>query len=325
MNELIQMGVDLYFNRVNLDKYSREEAEEAFRKALLDLCGGDLSFKSFRRNQVQVFELIEQMLDLIIPQALANQIEDFAEVKNTKWGDNLKFEVPDNTLFEVAKIASGTLALRSERIYNDYIVLQTAPFGVKIRAELYDFLAGKINWQKMIDRVALSFTNKIRQTIYDAVVNSYNTLNAPYKYQGAFDEVQHITIAQHIEAATGSPVTVFGTKLALSKILPSNAFYLSEEMKNKLNTTGYLGNYRGIEMIELKQAHKPNTDEFAIDNNTLIYVPNGGDKIVKVGFEGDAVIQEIDNPADMSKEYTLIKYFGVAVITTSKYGIYKLA
>lgn len=324
MKELVKLGLDLY--KGSLGQYSKEQANEAFRQALIELNGGKtkLDPKDFRRNKIELFEIIEETLDQLINEIIDTQFNDFIEVRNVNWGDTIEFEVPNRDLFEVATVVNGNGNLRRQRLGDGYKVpISVEPRAVKIYEELHRFLAGRIDWAEMVNRVAKSFELKLADEIYSAIYNSYDNLVAPYKVSGSFSESELTTLIAHVEAATGQRAEIFGTKTALGKITSAKE---SDKMIDALNSFGYYGTFKGTGMREIKQFHKINTDTFAIDENFLMILPVGDIKIAKLAIEGEAIIDEFTNyQGDMSKEYMFIKNYGLTVLSSAKYGIYRLS
>lgn len=323
--DLIKLAVDTY--KGQLGNYSSNEANEVLRKALIDMNGGNakLDRKSFRRNKVEIFEIIEETLEVLVAEGLDNQFQDLAETRNLSLGDQNEFHIPDTNLFPVSVTADGNGNVRRQRIGDDKIVtVPTRTYTVKVYEEFNRFLAGRINWAEMVNRVSRSFTNKLKNDVYTAIYNSFDDLSSTYGISAQYDEATLTELAQHIEAATDSDVIVFGTKAALAKITPST---ISDRMRDEKNETGYYGVVNGIELREVKQSHKIGTDEFAIDNDFLLVVPTLEDKMVKVVNEGEAFMQEQagGQTADMSMEYLYGMKMGVSVIPAAKYGIYRLA
>jgi hypothetical protein len=179
----------------------------------------------------------------------------------------------------------------------------------------------------MVDRVSRSFLNQIKIDIYNKIYNAYDGLVAPYKTTGSFTDAAFVEMAQHVEAGTGGlKPMVFGTKLALSKIM-KDQYYYSGDMTKQLNEKGYLPNYLGYDLVEIKQAHTPNTDSFAISDNFLLFIPSGVNKIVKIGFEGSTIVREgapQDN-ADESIEYSFKQKYDVGILSAGKFGIMRLS
>ena len=117
---------------------------------------------------------------------------------------------------------------------------------------------------------------------------------------------------------------ILGTKTALSKVQYAKESDGSVDSRNQF---GHYGSFHGTDMMVIKQAHKVGTDEFAIDDKFLMVIPKSPDKFVKLVIEGDSMIVEGDgsNRKDMQRDYTFIKKAGVAVLSSARYGIYRLA
>jgi hypothetical protein len=329
ISELGKLGVDLYFNKVQ--NFSKDEAENAFRSAILDLVGAtpggnDFVYK-WEQNKFKVFNLISETVTTILPVTIDEELNGFAEVKNANWGDQLIFEVTDPRLFEVGMVSDGNSNIRAQRLDNGKLSLLPQNRAIKVYEEFYRYVSGRIDWAVMVDRVSRSFLNQIKTDIYSKIYNSYANLGATYGVTGSFTDDAFVTLAQHIEAGTGGlKPTVFGTKLALSKVF-KDQYYYSGDITGQRNAKGFIPNYLGYDLVEIQQSHTPNTDTFAIDNNFLLFVPAGVNKLVKIGFEGSTIVREAaptDN-ADMSIEYTFIQKYDVGVLSAGKYGIYKLS
>ncbi|HEY8542802.1 MAG TPA: hypothetical protein VIL29_10495 [Pseudothermotoga sp.] len=324
--KLIELMIDAYNGELDKTKYSEKQAEHVIRNALKDLVSenGQFSYKMFRRNKVALFEIIEEVLQSLVNQGLRDQFSGFAEVRNLAWGEKASFTIPDPNLFSVATISRSNGDLRRQRLDTDVVEVAPAPRGVKIYDDLYRFLTGRVSWTEYVDKVRASIEHSIAMDIYNAIYNSFSDLGASYSLtlSGAFDEKQFDQVLAHVEAASGEPV-IYGTRTALRKITPSQ---VSDAMMDRRNQFGFYGVYNGYEMREIKQAHKPGTDIFAIADDFVLIVPQiGGEKIVKVVNEGEAVIRENTGMNDdFSEEYLFIMHVGIAVVAPMKYGIVKL-
>lgn len=334
-NDLIKLGIDLAKGKVQ--QYSTEEANATLRKAFLDLMeisdGGKIDRKTFRRHKTEIFEILEVILEETINEGLENQFEGFAEIRNLKWGDTNRFLVPDNEYFRVAMVSDGNGNIRRQRLRDGEEFLVTPEtYAVKIYEEFYRFLAGRINWADMINKVAVSFQRDLIQKIYDAVYASYGQYNSTYHKTLTLtgtdaltaDELEEelVQMAMHLEARTGEKVDIYGTKLALRKLAPSKA---TEAMNDARNRIGFYGEIAGIELHEIKQSHKYGTDEFAIDNNFVLLIPRTPDKMVKIVNEGEAIIQESEGGrnADMTMEYFIAQRFGIGIVCSKAFGFIK--
>lgn len=324
MNDVAKLAIDAVRGQGDMAKFSRADAMEALRKELILANGGSekLTPKSFRDNP-KLFAIIEEALDFLVEEGLKGQFDQFVETVVIEHGDAKVFTVKENRLFDVALIADGTGDLHRDRLDTGELTVKTHIYGVAVYEELSRLLAGRVDFAELVDNVARSYENKIQNDIYDAIWNSYNQLGATYGISGTFAEDKLDTLIAHVEAATGMEAMILGTKQALGKITSAKE---SDSMKDKYNQFGFYGTFHGTEMMEIRQAHKVGTDEFAIANFLLV-VPKTPDKFVKLIVEGDSMIIEGDgtNRKDMQRDYFFIKKAGVAVLSASKYGIYRLA
>lgn len=324
MTDLARLSLDVY-NGKNV-MFNEVSGEDALRNAINEACGGEFNYRSFRSNKYDVFTIIEETLDDTLGVIITNQFDNLAEVKNVAVGEKPVFRVNDPSLFRIARIAGGNNDLRRQKILNRKFEVDTDYFGAKLYAEMEMFVAGMIPWTEMVNRLTLSFANDLGIRIYEAIANSYTALNAVYGVTGTYSEDKLFDMVQHVEAKSGGrKAVVMGTKKALRKV--SKELMMSEGMKDKFNQVGFIGNVGGTDLVLLPQAHKVGTDEFFVDDNMLLVVPQS-EKLVKIVVEGDTQMIEIADAGtrnDQQMEYQIQKKFGVGVMQSAIYGIYKLS
>lgn len=322
MTELQRLALDVYKGKSVM--FNEVSGEQAIRNMLIDAVGGEFNYKNFRENKYRVFSILEEALDVTLGVVITNQFDPLADVRNVATGEQVMFRVDDNSLFRVARIASGTNDLRRQKLLNRRLIVETDNYGVKIYAELEMFVAGLVDFAKMINNVAQSFANYMGTRIYEAIANSYSALNSTYGVTGTYNEDALFDIVEHVEAKSGKKAVIYGTRKALRQV--SKDLELSDAMRDQLNTVGYIGVAGGTDLYLLPQAHKVGTDEFLVDDNMLLVIPQG-EKIVKVVVEGDALMVESADAGvrnDQQMEYLLQKKFGVGVLQSAVYGIYKI-
>jgi hypothetical protein len=322
-NKIVKLGIDLY--KGSLGTFSATETEATLREELKSLLGGEKNLRrAFRKNGHAIFTVMEDILDVLIVEGLEDQFSEFVDFRNVAVGDKPIFMVDDYHLFNVANIAAGTNNLRRQRLERSPFTVTTGYKGVKIYEELERFLAGKVDWNKLIAKVQRSFNAQIAADINTALVAGYNSLNATYKVAGAWDINAFNTLVQHVEAATDRPAWVAGSRTSLQKAAPQYIAYNGSVIEDR-NKDGFFKVIDGTTFMELKQSHVPGTDNFAI-GNFLLVMPTGEEKIVKLVVEGESEIVESNagtNPnADDSVEYLFKKKYGVAVVSATKYGVY---
>lgn len=324
--DLQKLALDMYHDRALV--YNDVPAEEAFRTMIREAMGvkegEETNYYAWQDNKNKVFQILSTAIDAVLPTILIDQFDSFADIRNVAAGDKPHFTIEDNSLFHVSMIASGTQDLQRQELLGGHFTVDTDWYGAAVYAEFEKLLVGQINWKAYVDRVALSFTNYIQTRTYEAFANSYDSLRAVRKTEGTFDEDKLIEISQHIQAASGGRgVEVYGTLAGLRKV--SKTIDKSGNMKDTMNNVGYLGRVAGLDLIALPQAYTAGTEEFAVDDNTLIILPKG-EKIVSIVLEGDTLIREEsgDNRNDMQREFKTMKKLGIRVAALSIYGMYKL-
>jgi len=326
MHDIAKLAINVYKGTGVATKFSREDSLETLRQELIQANGGSekLTPKSFRNNPT-LFTIIEEALDILVEEGLKGQFDMFVETVVLEHGDTKVFTVKENRLFNVAVIADGIGAdIRRDRLDTGELTVRTKIYGVAVYEELSRVLAGRADFTELVNNVSKSYEAKIQNQIYEAIYASYDALGATYAKSGTFSEAVLDELIAHVEASTGMEAMILGTKSALSKIQYAKESNNSTDAHNQF---GFYGKYHGTDMMVVKQAHKHGTQEFAIDNKFLLVVPKSPDKFVKLVLEGDSMIIEgqPENRKDLQNEYTFIKKAGITVLSSSKYGIYRLA
>lgn len=322
MEKLTALAIDLYER--NYGSYSKDKMNDALRQEFIKLLGTDkIDYRMMRKWKPEVFTLIEESLAVLIGKTIQAQMSPFAEYRNLAWGDQNVFNLTNDHLFKVAVVADGTGNLRRQRLFNGQLTVTTKVRGVKIYEEFYRFLAGKVDWAYLVNKVAQSYTNQIYTEVYTAIYDYYSSLSSTYGITGAFNATTLDTLIEHVESANNASAVIYGTRSALSRITNGKE---SESMKDAYNTQGFYGVYNGTPMVRIQNVHTNGTETFAINQNFLLVIPQGDERLVKIVDEGTAIIQEVNGGqnADFSLEYLFTQKTGIALVTAAKFGFYKL-
>lgn len=325
--KIARLAIDVYKGKVT--DFSLDEAQETLRAALNKLCGsedGTYDYRKFRKNKYDVFEIIEEVLDVLITEGLTTQYSNLVEYKQVNIGEMVSFRIQDYRLFPVAQVAAGNNDLVRQRIDHQDVQVKTAWFGVAVYDEFDRFLNGETDFGVLVNKINASFQAQIAQQIYNGIVAGYNALAAPYYVTGTYERTSMNTLVQHIKAATGQMSTVFGTLAALQNATPYGIAYNGPAIEER-NALGFFRIIDGVTYQEIQQAHVPGTDNFAISDDFLLVIPNQ-EKIVKFVDEGESRIVDLTTQGyenlDDSLEYSVRKKYGLAVVTSSRWGAYIL-
>ena len=334
-NAIVDLG-KMYLNNTLPKQFSQDSEvtpNDALRAGFNKIMGltGDnkaISKKALRAHKVEVFAILEEIIQETVHEGLTDILEGFVEYRNLALGDTNEFIVPDNKYFRVATISDGNGNLRRQRMRDGQSYQVPVHIkGVKIYEEFVRWMAGRIDFLEMIRIVGESMVKEVKSEIYSAVLTNFREGGAGTVYRqtisgGVPTEKDVLTMAKHLEAKTGAKVVIYGSALALSNLAIKYADNDSNALRNE---QGFYGKIAGIEAVEIPAMHKVGTDEFIFEDDAILFLPQTGDKMVKVVNEGEAFILENDSTqrVDLQSEYLLTQKLGIAVVPSSKFGYIK--
>ena len=326
---LIKLAVDSYKGHV-AGNYSVDDSMEVLRQALIEANGGStkLDYRAIRDGKCNgLFAIVEEIINKTVIEGLPDScpLFDYVDFRNVAEGDSNVFELSDAGVFVVADAADGTQGIRRQRMAGgEEITVKTQLKGIKIYEELRRVLAGRVDFNQLIDKVSESFQKKINEDIYTAVKAGFDGLVAPYKQSGTFSETTLSTIIDHVEAATGKKAVILGSKQALRKITGVKGAD-ANSAKEDLYNMGYFGHFYTTPIIAMENGHKVGTTDFILGSD--LYIVAGDDKFVKFVTEGDTLIIPGDalGNADLSQEYFMAQRYGLKTVFCEVFGEYQLS
>lgn len=326
-NEIIKLAVDTYKNKIK-GNFSKTDSLEVLREAFIELNGGStkIDYKALRRNGVEMFEIIEEILQQTVLEGLPEDsfFHQFVEYKNLALGDQNSFYIPDRTMLAVSEIADGTTSLRRQRLdVGTNVSIPTSWKGIKIYEHLSRLLAGRVDFNELIDALEKAFKLRINDDVYTAFTGVFSSLPSGFSVSGSFDEDVLLGIIDHVEAATGKDAIVVGTRAALRKCPTA---IVSDAAKEDVYKMGYYGSFNGTPMARIKQAHTVGTYTFKLSDND-IYVVTGQEKPVKFVTEGEVRIVAGDalGNVDLTQDYFYGTQYGTGVAITDLFGKFAIS
>lgn len=195
-------------------------------------------------------------------------------------------------------------------------------------------MAGRLDWAGFVQKIYEAYDKMVNDMVYSSVMAAGEKVlpSSQFCKTGALSAAtkdEFITLVEDVQAATGDEVVVMGTKSALSKLSSlEDISWVSNNMKDERHTTGRLGLFEGIRLVEIPQRFATNdTTVKLVDNTKLLIMPVADNKFIKIYNEGDPQIKEIsDGTTNMDKtiEYEYQIKMGVATIIGKKFGMWKI-
>lgn len=305
------------------EKYSYEDLNNAFRAQLKEIAGTPAQY---RENKNLVFELMEEIIDDVLPKKVLAQYSQFAEIKTYAQGDRPVFTQRITTAARRrAKqfITKVGLAGKYEvfKLDGRSYEVPTSAFGGAAQISIEEYLDGRIDMADVLDIVMEGLDEAIYLEIERALVAAVTDLPAANQtVQTSFDEDEMDKLISIADSYGQS--TIYCTYEFAATMVPSEG-WISDNMKDQKWNNGYLANYKGHRVIVLPQSYEDETNaKKVIDPSYAWIIPTGADKPVKVAFEGQTMVREFENH-DWSREIQIYKKVGVGAIITNNICVYQ--
>ena len=303
------------------ENYTYEEMQETLRSELKALAS---DFNAYRRNQLDLFELIQEVVDDVMPKRVLERYGDIAEVKTYAQGSKPVFVKRTGKMRAKQFITKVGLA----GIY-EVFKLDTASYDIEMTAYggaaqigLEEFMDGLVDFSELLDIVLEGLDEAVYKEIAKAVAVIEKQLPAANKATGAGFVAADFDKLLTISRAYGDPVIYTTLELA-TKIVPETN-WISDVAREQMRNQGYVGVYKGARVVVLPQSFTDDTNsEKVFDPSYALIVPAGSnEKPVKIAIEGQSIVDEFKN-YDRSREVQVYKKFGVALDATNDLCVYQ--
>lgn len=303
----------------NGEGFSYEALNETLRRELNEYAG---DYYAYNQNKYLIFQLIQETLDDILPKKVTKQYEQFAEVKQFRQGDKplFKRKISSNKrakqfitrvglagVYEVFKLG------KNEETFE----VPTSAIGGAGQVSIEEFLDGRVDFAEITAIIMEGIDDLIYEEIGASLATAIKQLPPANRVVAdGFDEESFDKLI-NVAAAYGDP-TIYCTNEFAVKLIPTEAWRYSDDMKNELWANGRLQSYKGRKVVVLEQGFQDETNsKKVIDPGYCWIIPSGANtKPVKIAMEGDTLIREVEN-ADWSKEIQVYKKVGVVCMMTN--------
>ena len=305
------------------EKFSYADLNDTFRNEMNELAG---TYSKFRQNKNVIFELMEQVIDDVLPAKVLQQYGQFAETKIFNQGDRPVFVQKITTASKrrakqfITKVGLAGIYEVFKLDGKNYEV-PTSAFGGAAQIGFEEFLDGRVDFADLLDIVMEGLDEAIYIEIERALKAAVTGLQAPNKdTDTVFNEAKMDRLLA--VADSYGKAAIYCTYEFAATMIPSDG-WVSDSMKEQKWNNGYIANYKGHSVIVLPQSFEDETNATkVIDPSYAWIIPTGADKPVKIAFEGQTIVDEFTN-ADRSREMQVYKKVGVGAIITNNICVYR--
>ena len=314
--------------------FSVSNVDAAVADGFKALCG---SVNNFMRNRFDIYDMIIEAVEEVVPQNVIAAVSPFAEVVSVPQGQKAMFKLRNKLGRERAKQFLTQVGLSG--VYETFR-LDVGSFevgahavGGAARVDFERFLDGSDTMSELMEIVTEGLENAVYVEVHKALVNAVDALdlvaNGGMKVEGSYDADEMQKLIARVKSygrgaaifATPEFIEAMGADAIIPATANAQAIYHPDDI-DAIHKTGRIKIFRGTPVIELPQSYTDETHTQTYLDPRVAYVfPTGGQKLVKVVLEGQTQIYDAIN-RDQSVEINVYKKIGAAVMTSSDWGAY---
>lgn len=316
---------------IDNEKLSKADLENYLREKInKEILQGKTLFQAYRRNNLVLFEIMEEITNITIGENVLNSpfIDAFVEVKNRALGDKTAF-YSEGGLLSVASFAGNHWDTNRQAIdVGQEVTLPSEWVYIHCYDDLERFLLGINGLERIMDKIYKSTNKYIQDRLYAQFQNVANSVPTEFAKSGNSEEAVG-ALVDLVQAAGGyGSITIAGTKGALRKLattVPDKMF--SDSQKEAKANTGSIGTWEGNNLMVIPQTLKSGTFTLALDDSK-IFIMGGDVKPIKLEFIGDTR-SDIDTEGkknnDASVDVQIQTKLGMGLLLPPYFGVFTFA
>ena len=337
MNKL-QMLMNGVFGRAVPAEFAAEnyDYEAALRDELAKLMtkdGTHFNRHVFNRNKEDIFELLEENLQEMLPQNVKAALDMFVEVKYYAQGQRPEFRVVRGKMRGRQFVTRATESGNYEtfRLDRDRFDLYIQAIGMAGYVDFERYLDGLESMTDIYEVIQDGITDELFRMVQECLLASWNAAGRPVRNKVAANAFNPAAMKKlcNTVAPYGSPIIYctpeFAAEMVNALVYNANNIKLSDVDMQEVRDRGYIGKFYGTPVVVMPQSWTDETNTKLQFNPAFAYVlPAGKEKIIKMAFEGSPYFREWDDH-EGDNSFTLQGYVkvGVGLFTTPNYwGIY---
>ena len=327
ISKLIELGIAAATNNIPAE-YSANDVNATLREELKAFN----NYSYYRANKNVLFQLIEEVANVVVPKKVIAKFGDFAEIQSVNPGEKIVFKqrtgVSRGKRFVTVAGEFGTY--RTFNIDSRDITMSPRVYAGAAILELGDFLCGRVDMAELMDIIIEGLSDSIYKEVQGALQAQISAEDKPdaNKYSGAFNSEEIDKIINTV-AAYGDSVTIYCSREFASKLnnIPGwagDSKRSAAQDYNDVREMGYVGRYKGANVVLLEQSFEDENNTIqSIDPSFAYIMPAGKEKPVKIGIEGGTLIDEF-RLQDGSLEVQAQHMFDVAVVSNNHWGVIEI-
>lgn len=313
--------------------YSVDNVNEALTDGLRELGS---SINQFMKNRYDIYDIIIEAVDEVVPKKVIDAVSIFAEVQTVDQGQKALFrqrlgrtrarkfltQVGLSGVYETFRLDNSTFEVSAHAI------------GGACTIDFERMLDGAENMAELVALLTEAQTDAVYQEVQKALRGALTAAGRPdanYVSGNSFSSDAMIGLV-NVVRAYGSGAVIFAPPEFVAAMGPDaivpvsvgtgQGVYHPQDI-DAIHNTGYINLFRGTPIVQIPQSFiDENNEKTWIDPQMAYVLPTGGEKVVKVVFEGGTQVYDFIN-RDQSMEIHTYRKLGTAILTHHNWGIYQ--
>lgn len=329
MNLNIKQLLDCVMGRNIPTEFANEniDYEAALRDEIKKLVG---TYSLYRRNKYELFDLLAQNAEEVLPRKVLELIGSFAEVAQYGNNDRLVFKVKRGAQRgrQFVTRATNSGVYETFRLDYDYMEVYSHTIGGAGIIDFERYLDGLEDIAEIYEIILDGMMTEIFREIQKCLADQWMATGRPANNKVSANTFDYQKMAQLVQvvSAYGAPVIYCSQLFAAQMVNVINTpagLKVSDKEIDEIRENGYIGKFAGAPVVVIPNSFEDEmNDKLVFDPRFAYVIPAGKEKLVKVALVGQTIIDEWKN-TDRSMEIQGYKKIGVGIVSAPNYwGIY---
>lgn len=348
-NDIRDLYIHAFKGTSPATEFSVKDVKETLRAELKALAPNKYEYE---KNKLEIFQIIQESFDEVLPDYVGNFIGQFAEIKSVPNGQRASFIVKRGRRRAKTFVTEVGLAgvYEAFRLDVDTFEVSAKAYGGAAYIDFERTLDGSEDLVEPLQLLLDGLQEAIYKELLRALITATQHSDMPQANVASttnFDPAEMQRLCTIAKNYGGGNAVIFATPEFVQEMGPdaigmpiygpyaltanptagsapgyATPVYNPNDIAS-IAATGYITMFRGTPIVQLPQAFvDENNDTYQIPPQYAFIFPAGNQKIIKVVFEGDTDVRDWQH-RDRQMEIEIYKKFGVAILTTNDWCVYE--
>lgn len=288
------------------------------------------TYHLLQKNGPEIFAILEQDADEIVPRKVLEVIAPFCEVQQFGNNDRIIFKrkLGRNRGKTYVTRATAAGVYETFRLDRESFEIDSYAYGGAGIVDWERYLDGEEDLTDIYDILVEGLIDRVFEDIQGCLLSTWDAAGRPAANRvlaNGFDGAKMAALINTV-SSYGTPVIYCSAQFAatmVNVITDGTNYKMSDEDIRDFRNQGYIGRFAGAPVVVMPNAFVDDSNTKSVWHPGFAYVlPAGKEKLVKVALVGQTHMKQVDNE-DWSMEIQFYKKIGVALAAEPHYwGIY---